>query len=323
MSQHTGERRPRTLAGLALGFAIAGTVLVFLAFVPFAPLFANASLIAGTVLAIVALAVRRHGGKGLGIAALVTAGVGWLAQPLLWVTTLAVAALGSTSAPWYAGPPPDLAGPPPVVSSYEVVAPNPRHVTTPASDPRHPEPWTVLETAFGPTETPGRWWWAVVLENPNPDHYYDLAIDVDALDATGRAVGSGTDSVLLLYGRTVMAGVFYSVDTEVASLRVQAMGTGTEAISSPAEQTGGFTIDPVWATDDDGIPVVHGVVYGDFETPAPIDKIAVLARMPDGTIAGAGSARGADPDADGWAEFDAPLEAPVPADAVLEVYVTY
>ncbi|MRH27886.1 hypothetical protein GH740_00955 [Microbacterium sp. SYP-A9085] len=113
-------RRPKTLALVAMILAIAGSVLALVGFVPFIGLvfsiLAGVMLLAAFVLSIVALASRKQGGKGFGVAGLVVSIVGGI----IAVVAIAVSAFWIALAAGVAAAPTDRAAAPSVSVSDSV-----------------------------------------------------------------------------------------------------------------------------------------------------------------------------------------------------------
>jgi hypothetical protein len=112
-------RRPKSLALVAMILAIVGAVLALVGFVPFVgmvfSILAGVMLLAAFVLSLVALASRKQGGKGFGVAGLVVSIVGGIiavvaiADSAFWIALAAgVAAFPSDSA---AAPPVSVTDP--------------------------------------------------------------------------------------------------------------------------------------------------------------------------------------------------------------------
>ncbi|WP_439592775.1 hypothetical protein [Microbacterium sp.] len=96
------DTRSKRLAWIALGAGILGFILVLVAFIPILwvslvlALIGGALLLAALIVGIIALAGKKHGGKGIGIAAIIVSVVGgvlWVAA-LVWA--LAVIGLAAT-----------------------------------------------------------------------------------------------------------------------------------------------------------------------------------------------------------------------------------
>ncbi|GAA1916505.1 hypothetical protein GCM10009775_06200 [Microbacterium aoyamense] len=96
------DTRSKTLAWIALGAGILGFVLVLVAFIPLLwvslvlVLIGGALLLGALIVGIIALAGKKHGGKGLGIAAIIVSVVGGV----LWIVALvwALAIIGLAAA---------------------------------------------------------------------------------------------------------------------------------------------------------------------------------------------------------------------------------
>jgi len=295
-----GDTRPRGLATAALVLAIVGIVA---ALIPFATWFSGLPLLAAFILGIVAVASRSQGGKPFGIAALVVSVVGWLVSIAMTFVTLAFVAI----------PSPD-ADEPPVI-------------TSPSPEGRGEEtatavPLVLAESAFGRSRTePDLWWYVVVLDNPNEDHVFPATdVAIDAVDASGRIVGSTSEFVTLLSGRTEIAGVLYAVEGDVAGIRVD--DTAAEAAFAPGAETGSFSFDDLRAFDDGGVTFASGTLSGDFGDDQELVLVSIVARSPDGEIIG-GTSRFVDLlPAGGSAPFEVQFLDPLPSDTAFEASAT-
>lgn len=78
--------------------------------------------------------------------------------------------------------------------------------------PEHPP--TVEDVAFGPDpEHAGRWWYAVTVDNPNPEHRFGSALmSVEVHDAEGLLIAAEPVYVDLLPGTSVVGGTFYDLE---------------------------------------------------------------------------------------------------------------
>jgi len=265
----SGER-PKTLGIVALVLAIIGAVM---AFVPFVTWFSGLFLLPAFIIAIVVLVKASQGGKGLGIAALIISVVAWIVSVVVTITSFALIA-DAASDPGVDEPGFSVTDPPNPQDDPSVGL---------AEDP------IVVESAFGRTSyDPATWWYAVVIENPNPDHVFDAAtIDIQALGSDGTVRDTSTEYPTLLNGRTALAGIFTAVgDGEIAELDIQAPDA-SEALASPFDETGAFVIDAISATSDGYSTTVTGNVSGSFDSEQEFVAVVVVARGADGEIAGA------------------------------------
>lgn len=146
----------------------------------------------------------------------------------------------------------------------------------------------VVETAFGKDIESDTWWYAVVLENPNADHVFPMAgITVEAIDANGVILDSGDDYTTVLQGRTVVVGDFFSVGSGmIAKLDVRGP-TSAAATSSPAAETGSFSVSELSSTEEYGWKSVTGKVTSTFVEDQELVTVAVIARDSAGRIVGA------------------------------------
>lgn len=269
--------RPKTLAIVALVLAAVGVVM---AFIPFVTWVSGAVLLAAFVVAIVALASKKQGGTGLGIAALVLSVVGWIVSIVVAIASFGlIADAARDTVVDDAGA---LASEAPEVDEEEPA----EEVVDARQD------LVVVESAFGRTSyDPTTWWYVVVLENPNADYIFDFAaVDVEAIDANGTILDTSSDYRTILNGRTAVAGRFLSAGQgEVTSLNVRGP-LASAALSSPAGETGAFTIEGLAATTDSYSTSVTGTVSGTFDTEQEFVEVVVVARAADGRIIGAENA---------------------------------
>ncbi|MGR2752833.1 NINE protein [Agromyces arachidis] len=159
----------------------------------------------------------------------------------------------------------------------------------PAAEPEAPavQELAVVETAFGKDIESDMWWYAVVLDNPNPDHVFPMAgITVEALDADGTILDSGSNYTTVLQGRTVVVGDFFSVGSgTIAKLDVRGP-TSAAATSSPAAETGSFTVADLATATEYGWMDVTGKVTSTFVEDQELVTVSVIARDAAGKIVG-------------------------------------
>lgn len=187
------------------------------------------------------------------------------------------------------------------------------------------EELAVVETAFGKDIESDTWWYVVVLENPNPDHVFPMAgITIEALDASGVILDSGSEYTTVLQGRTVVAGDFFSVGSgTIASLDVRGP-TSAAATASPASETGSFTITDIARADEYGYASITGKVTSSFGEDQELVKVTVVARDASGKIVGGDFTFIDRLPAGGTAQFDSSLWSVenLPADVTFEAFAT-
>lgn len=161
-------------------------------------------------------------------------------------------------------------------------APEPEEPAAPAV-----EELAVVETAFGKDIDSDTWWYAVVLENPNADYVFPSAgITVEAVDANGVILDSGSNYTTILQGRTVVVGDFFEVGSgTIAKLDVRGP-TSAAATSSPAAETGSFTVSEIATAAEYGWMDVTGKVTSTFSEDQDLVTVSVIARDAAGTIVG-------------------------------------
>ncbi|KZE95364.1 hypothetical protein AVP42_00340 [Agromyces sp. NDB4Y10] len=187
------------------------------------------------------------------------------------------------------------------------------------------EELAVVETAFGKDIESDTWWYVVVLENPNPDHVFPMAgITIEALDASGVILDSGSEYTTVLQGRTVIAGDFFSVGSgTIASLDVRGP-TSAAATASPASETGSFTITDIARADEYGYASITGKVTSSFGEDQELVQVTVVARDAAGKIVGGDFTFIDRLPAGGTAQFDSSLWSVenLPADVTFEAFAT-
>ena len=303
------DTRPKTRSLSALVLAGVGLVM---AVIPFVNWFAGPVLIAAFIVSLIALISKKHGGKGLSIAALVTSVVGWIVAFVMILSSFfwigGMAALLE----------PDQG---PVAEATAV----PPQDDEPADDAVVAEDIVVLETAFGRYESdPGAWWYVAVIENPNVDDIFDYAsIDVEAIAADGTIIDVSNEYRVILSGQTALVGDFIDVgDAEIADLNVVLPGAA-DALYSPFAETGQLTLGALTSASDGVSTTVTGTVSGDFAEDIELVQVTVVARDPSGQIIGGAwtyvdelPATGAD------VPFEAIFWDPLPEGTVFEAYAS-
>ena len=184
-----------------------------------------------------------------------------------------------------------------------------------ASEPEPEEPaapavedLAVLETAFGKDVDSDRWWYAVVIENPNADHVFPSAsITVEAVDADGVILDSDSNYTTVLHGQTVLVGNFFSVGSgAITELDVRGP-TALAATSSPAGETGSFSVSDIATAQEYGWVTVTGKVTSAFAEDQEYVTVSLIARDSSGAIVGSDFAFIERLPAGGTAQFESSL----------------
>ncbi|MFH8249212.1 hypothetical protein ACH3VR_02435 [Microbacterium sp. B2969] len=302
------DTRRKTLAIIGLSVAALGLVL---SFIPFVTWFSGVFLLAGFVLGLIALINKKQGGKGFAIGAVAISVVGWIVSVVVSIASFGIIGQAAQNALDES-------------RSSEIAggeASDDEDAAEPAADA---EEITVVESAFGRDALTDTWWYVVILDNPNPDHVFDFAsVDVEALDASGTILDTANDYVTLLSGQTAVTGNFFDVGQgEIAKLDVRGP-EASDAISSPADETGTFTIEGLAATSDDYSTSVSGTVAGTFQDEQELVNIVVVARAADGTIIGGQQTYVDRLPSDGTkVQFEVTFFTPLPADTKYEAYAS-
>lgn len=201
-----------------------------------------------------------------------------------------------------------------------------------ASAPELEEPATaavedlgVVETAFGKDIDSDTWWYAIVLENPNADYVFPSAgITVEAVDANGVILDSGSNYTTVLQGRTVVVGDFFSVGSgTIAKLEVRGP-TSAAATSSPAAETGSFSVSEIATATEYGWTDVTGKVTSSFSEDQEFVTVSVIARDSAGKIVGSDMAFIDRLPAGGTAQFESSLwnVENLPGDVTFEAFAS-
>ncbi len=127
----------------------------------------------------------------------------------------------------------------------------------------------------------------MVLENPNADYVFPSAgITVEAVDANGVILDSGIDYTTILQGRTVVVGDFFGIGSgTIAKLDVRGP-TSAAATSSPAAETGSFSVSELATAAEYGWMDVTGKVTSTFSEDQDLVTVSVIARDAAGKIVG-------------------------------------
>ncbi len=267
------DNRSKVLAIIALVAAGVGFIAAAIPFVTFG---SGVFLLAGFVMGLIALIGKRQGGKGFSLAAVIVSVVGWILAIFMVFFSIGLFGQAVDSSITQG-----LNGSDPGSGSGSGSGAD---TATDAQD------IVVDESAFGRSSyDDGTWWYVVILDNPNDDYVFDYAdIAVEALASSGTILDSDTAYATLLSGQTVITGTFYSVGSgEIDSLSVTGPDA-SEAITSPLEDTGTFTINDLATTSDSYYTTVTGTVSGDFDQDQSYASITVVARDASGQIIGSG-----------------------------------
>ncbi|MCD1267867.1 hypothetical protein B5M43_003260 [Microbacterium sp. MEC084] len=270
------------------------------------------------VLAIVSLCLKGKK-KTLGIVALILSIVGTIVGVIVFFVTAANAFTEAFDDDVVAAPTQEAA------ANDE---PDPASTASAQEDPAPAaaEELAVVETAFGRQDyDQTSWWYVAVLENPNADHVFPSSpLTIEAIGSDGTILDSATSYTTILAGRIAVAGTFFDVgQAEIASLEVRGPGA-TAAISSPAAETGAFTLESLSAVNDGYSTSVSGTISGTFETEQELITVVVIARNPDGAVLGAEQTY-VDrlPAGGGKVQFEVTFLNPLPEGTKYEAYATF
>ncbi|GAA4623054.1 hypothetical protein [Cellulomonas oligotrophica] len=298
---YAGAPAPRS--GPRAGLAITALVLAVLgllpAWIPFLQY-------VGALLALVALglgipalvgAVRgTRGGKGVAIAALA---VSLVALLVVGVTHVAYAGIRQDFVDGFTE---GWTGAGSDVDPYDYPG-----LTDPTPDGPPADPVEVVEVAFGQEvydET--SWWYAVVVDNPNPEHSFPYGtFEIQALAADGTVLATDDAYSTVLPGRSALTGVLYEIgDTPVDRLEVV---TPDPVEAEHATDLPTVEVSDVTAVSDEIFTTVTGTVTvtGADDPSVLYLRVVVLARAPDGTVVGMATGYVDSLPADGTGEFEA------------------
>ncbi len=298
------DPRPRALAVTALVLAVVG---VLVAFLPVLGFLTGLLLLAGLVCAIIALVSPRQGGKGLGIAALVTSVLGGVVAVAVVLISVFFVGLGGL---WGMGG----------ESRPAESIPSP-----PAQDERvygAAEAPLVLEAAAAPLPNDDDvWWYTVIVDNPNVDAVFeDTLVDLELTDADGEVVAITSDYVSLYPGTSAISGYFLAVPSD-------APGTDVTVLLPPAEdgrlldaeELGALVVSDVQTTTDEIGTTVTGTATVTSAVAPAYPAVTVVARDATGTIIAA-QWHPLEPGGDPSSPFEVVFYEPLPTDATVEVY---
>lgn len=312
---YAGAPAPRS--GPRAGLAITALVLAVLgllpAWIPFLQY-------VGALLALVALglgipalvgAVRgTRGGKGVAIAAVA---VSLVALLVVGVTHVAYAGIRQDFVDGFNQ---GWTGAGSDVDPYDYPG-----LTDPTPDGPPADPVEVVEVAFGQEvydET--SWWYAVVIDNPNPEHSFPYSVfEIQALAADGTVLATEDAYSSSSSGVSALTGVIYEVgDTPVDRVEVVLPGVAEArwATDLPTVSTSDLA-----ATSDDYSTTVTGTVTASGVDPEMVYvQVVVLARDADGTVVGAARGWVEELEADGTGTFDATFYEVMDAGTTYEAY---
>lgn len=176
------------------------------------------------------------------------------------------------------------------------------------------------ETAFGVDTESGMGWYAVQLTNPNADYVFgNAAINVEAYDANGVLLDTGTDYSTILSGSSWFVGRFLQVgSSQIDHIEVRGP-TADAATYSPAPETGSFTLGEVTTGSEYDWMTVNGTVTSNFTEDQAGVRIDVIARDGSGRIVGVDSTYTDRVPAGGTAAWNVPLWQ-VPLDSKVEAF---
>ncbi len=179
----------------------------------------------------------------------------------------------------------------------------------------------VVELAFGRDGTSDRWWYAIVVNNPNDEFIFDNAgIDVEALDADGVILDSDSNYTVLLHGQTVLVGTFRSIGSfAISDLSVRGP-TASSAIRMPAAEVGSMSTSDITTVTERRFTEVSGTVTSSFDSDQEFVLVSVIARDPSGIIVGSDAAFIERLPAGGAARFESSFWENVQPDWVFEAY---
>ncbi|MFV9423774.1 DUF2510 domain-containing protein [Microbacterium sp. S1037] len=176
------------------------------------------------------------------------------------------------------------------------------------------------ETAFGVDAESGMGWYAVQLTNPNEDYVFgNAAIEVEAYDASGVLLDTGTDYSTILSGSSWYVGRFLQVGSaQIDHIEVRGP-SASAATNSPAAETGSFTMGEVTTGSEYDWMTVSGTVTSKFTEDQDMVRIDVIARNGDGKIVGVDTTYTDRVPAGGTAAWKVPLWE-VPLDSKVEAF---
>ena len=303
------DRRPATLATVALILAIAGAVFALL---PVLGLLTVPLLVAALVCALIALISARHGGTGRSIAALAVSCLGGA----IAIGSLAVTVLLGGLGGW--GPAQSSPG---SVAPHDGrdIAPHPGEDAVAGAD----QELRVLESAVGRAAyDEGTWWYTVIIDNPNPDAVFaGTDVLVDLIGTDGVVLDTVAEYVSIHPGVSAITGVFFDQPADISVTGVRAeLPPAADGWIVPTEQLGTLVASDVRLTTTAGATTVTGTVTSTFLQPPTYAGLTVVLRDASGAIVAAEWTYLEDTRHGAPADFEVWFPDPVPADATVEVY---
>lgn len=165
----------------------------------------------------------------------------------------------------------------------------PRPTATPTPEAAEAEELVVVKSAFGRTDHDNTmWWYAVVLDNPNPDWIFDFAeVTVEAIGADGTILDSGSDYLTILPGEFAVSGTFFDVGSaEIDHLDVRGP-VADDAEAAPSDGVGELTVSDIDSSANEYMTTVGGILSGTFASEQELVKVVVIASNAAGEIIGA------------------------------------
>jgi len=182
------------------------------------------------------------------------------------------------------------------------------------------QPLQVAEVAFGPDPAdPTVWWYVAFVDNPNPDHRFDLAeMTVEALTADGTLIAARAEYVDALPGRAAVAGTFYDLagmTPDRVDVRLPVVQDVTYAPGGGGLTAGGLTASASsWGVN------VTGTVGSTLEEDVEMAMVVVVATAPGGEVLGSAHGYVDTLPAGGEGAFDADFFVELPAGTQYTAY---
>ena len=316
------DPRSKALAVVALSLAIGGAIFTVL---PVLSLLSAPLLIAAFVCALVALIGRRHGGKGLSIAALATSVLTGIVASMLVIGSALLFGLGGW---WHSSNP----GNPfdPFSDNYtDEDHTDDGYPGDDSTDEDSAEYGAELdlvqgEVVFGSYDADATsWWYGVVLDNPNPDAIFqDVVIAVQAFDANGTEVDADEKYVTIQPGPAAITGMLLEAgDATITEVRVELPDREVARLIGP-DETGSVVLEDVQTTTGGEMPVVTGTLVNNTGDDQQYAQAVVIARDANGALIAAEPGYVDPIPAGESAPFEVYFYDPLPAGVTFEAYVT-
>lgn len=182
----------------------------------------------------------------------------------------------------------------------------------------------VVNAGFGQNSyDASTWWYAAVINNPNPDRVFTFAeVVVEAIAADGTILDSSSSYVNLLPGDAAINGIFFELgDAVIDHLEIRGP-LASDAEVAPDDGLGAFEVSELAGVSDEYSTSVSGILTSTFAEEQENVLIVIVASNPAGAIIGAEIAYVERLPVEGRVRFEGYFFDPLPADTTYAAYAT-